>query len=199
MRKILIGLTLASLAGCMGGIFSSCGGCFGLHPMREHWTQEKAKELNPEEYRLTDSDVRKLIRDLPEVAEDLRKLGLAIDAAPTTLGKGLAQFTRSKALLAKLRAKGWDPPEKFFLALSKALVALQYLKMKELYEAQAKEMEKLLKDPRLPEAQKELLRQQIEEMEKPRGMEGESLEDDIRVVKRHQEELMKAFEEAFGK
>ena len=140
-------------------------------------------------YKLTDEDVEKLIRDLPELSEDLKKLGFTVEHTPTDIGKYFAAQAGAKALLAKLRAKGWNPPEKFFAVLSRTAQAYLALKLTSAMETQRAQMERMLKDPNVPEAVKGQIRKELKQVE---GMQGE-MDEDVKVVKRHLNELEKVF------
>ncbi len=103
IRKTLAVAFVVSLAGCMGGVTSACGGCFPFRFMGHHRAREVHEhDFDARDYRLTDRDVEKLARDLPEVAGDLRKLGFVVSRTPTDLGRALAEARFSELRLERL-------------------------------------------------------------------------------------------------
>ena len=194
IRKTLAVAFVVSLAGCMGGVTSACGGCFPFRFMGHHRAREVHEyDFDARDYRLTDRDVEKLVRDLPEVAGDLRKLGFVVSRTPTDLGRALAAHAGAKALMGKLRAKGWNPPEKFFAVLVQTIAAFQLLAFEEALKAQQGELEALLDNPQLSEKEKERLREQLRAMGSSTSELDETTKHNLEVVRRHRRELERAF------
>lgn len=213
MKRIAIFGMIAAISGCVGGVGSACGGC--VSSKIEEEVEKKTgsggtQEMDPENYRLTDRDVKKLARDLPRIADEFEELGRIAASAPTQPGKMFAGLVGSEKLNARLKAMGWNPPEKFFVVYAQTLQAYAFIGLDEitseipgdLGDAKA-QMEEMLKNPNIPPGQKKEIRKQIKEMERQmaeyeREMKelksNEVLQHNIKVVRRHQKELEKAFE-----
>jgi len=204
-------LSLAS--GCMGGAGNACGGCISSK-IQEEVEKQTGVDLESQEdfsdYKLTDKDLEKMLKDLPVVAKDFKEMDDLVNSTPEP-GQPIASFGASQALLDKLETMGWKPPQKFFVVYGLTMTAYAYLQLQEgllsegpgdMGEAIAS-MEQMLDDPNIPEPQKREIRKQIKEMEKAQKemkSQASEIEDDpqmkqaIAVVKRHRDDIEKTVE-----
>ncbi|MEO0248268.1 MAG: lipoprotein [candidate division WOR-3 bacterium] len=218
MKKyFLIIVSLVMVAGCIGGMGQGCGGCISSVVQKEIEKQtgvELGGGMSEEEirnYRLSDSDVEKYIKDYPKIAEKYEEFGKSVDRTPAGPMKGVTIMAGSEKMLADLRVMGWNPPEKFFAVHYAVWTGIAYNSMKvgmeempgDLGEAR-KQMEEMLNDPNIPPDQKAEIRKGLKEME---GAQDEmkkqlreiekgnpEIEHNAKVVERHMDDLMEMFE-----
>lgn len=213
MKKyfLVIG-TLAMIAGCIGGMGRGCGGCISSTVQKEIEKQTgvdlggKMSQEEIENYRLTDADVEKYIKDFPKLAEDFEELGEFIEKTPGEPIKGLTAMTGSEKMMAELRAMGWNPPEKFFAVNYAIWTAIGYNSMKAAMEKMPegmtgfkKQMEEMLNNPNIPSQQKQEIRKNLREMERAQEQikeleKNKELEHNAKVVERHMDDLKKMFD-----
>ena len=215
-RNFLIIGILATVAGCVGGVGQGCGACVSSVVQKEIEKQtgvDLGGEMSQEEfenYRLTDADVEKYIRDFPKLAKDFEELSETIERTPGKPLKGFTAMTGSKKMMAELRAMGWNPPEKFFAVHYAIWTAMAYNSMQvamrevpEGMEEYGKQMEELLNNPNIPPEQKRQIRESLKEMERAQEQAREQMRElernteikhNARVVERHMDELTKMLE-----
>jgi len=217
MKKhfLIIG-TLAMVAGCVGGMGQGCGGCISTAVQKEIEKQtgvDLGGEMSQEEienYRLTDADVEKYIKDFPKLADEFEELGESIEKTPGKPLKGLTAMTGSEKMMAELRAMGWNPPEKFFAVHYAVWMGIAYNSMQAAMEEvpgdlgeSKKQMEEMLNNPNIPPEQKRQIRESIKEMDRAQEQMKEQMKElekngevkhNAKVVERHMDDLTEMFD-----
>ncbi|MEO0191317.1 MAG: hypothetical protein ABIM46_00895 [candidate division WOR-3 bacterium] len=212
MKKYLfIAGIMAMMAGCIGGLGRGCGACVQRQIEKQTgvnlgtgMTQEEM-----ENYRLTDADVEKYIKDFPRLAREFEELSETVERTPTKPLKGFTALAGSEKMLAELRAMGWNPPEKFFAVHYAVMTGIAYNALKAGMEEvpgdlgeYKRQMEEMLNTPNIPPEQKRQIRESLREMEQAhkrmeeqmRELERGEIKHNARVVERHMDELQKMFD-----
>lgn len=130
------------------------------------------------DYRLTDHDVEKYIRDLPKVAEDMKGIAQLGERGPLGVPGGLL---KARGLLNELRELGWEPPERFFAVQYAITTAMVYASAQE----GRGELKRALENPELPPEARKQLEEALGATEPP----NETVAHNVRVVSRHLDEL----------
>ncbi len=212
MKKyfLIIG-TMAMVAGCIGGMSRGCGGCVPSVVQKEIEKQTGVdlgggmSQEEIEQYRLTDADVEKYLKDFPKLAKDFEELSESIEKTPGKPLKGLTAMAGSEKMMAELRAMGWNPPERFFAVHYAICTGVAYNSMKTAMEEMPgglgeakKQMEEMLNNPNIPPQQKEEIRKSMREMDRAQNEMREQMEElekntqikhNARVVEKHMDDL----------
>ncbi len=213
IKKIAVISLVAAMAGCVGGMGSACGGCISS-TIEQEVEKRTGVDLGSgdvedlEDYKLTDADVKKFIRDFPKLQKEFKDIDETMHGpmGSTPMG-GMAA---NQKLNSKLRSMGWNPPEKFFVVAGSITQAYFYIvasggldEAMGDYGEQVKQMEQMLDNPNIPPAQKKQMREQMKEMEKAQKehekqmkqmRDDEVFQHNLKVVKPHKKELDKIFQ-----
>lgn len=217
MKKyFLIIVTMAMVAGCIGGMGQGCGGCISSVVQKEIEKQTGVdlgggmSQEEIEQYRLTDADVEKYIKDFPKLAKDFEELSESIEKTPGSPLKHFTAMAGSEKMMAELRAMGWNPPERFFAVHYAIWTGVAYNSMKTAMEEMPgdlgdakKQMEEMLNNPNIPPQQKQEIRKSMKEMDRAQEQMREQMKElekntqikhNAKVVEEHMDDLERMLE-----
>ena len=147
--------------------------------------------------KLTEGELQKFMKVFPVVKEEVEKSGKEFKGDAENWEGWLGQFTTLNkeiaGLDAKLRAAGmpWDEFWPTFGKVWMAVISVMLHKDMDEMEENIKQMEAQLKDPKVPEAQKEMMKQAVKSMTEFKKIYEKVPQGNRDLVKKHWDELSK--------
>ncbi|HEC78096.1 MAG TPA: hypothetical protein ENI34_03015 [candidate division WOR-3 bacterium] len=148
--------------------------------------------------KLSESEIQRFIKVYPIARTEIEKAGKRLDLkkadSPLQGFSNLAALNKEIAGLdAKMRAAGMSW-EEFWPVFSKTWFAVIAVKMGDKMDKSAAEMEKQLKDPKIPEAQKKLFKEVLENLKKTREMYAKVPQENKDLVEKYWDQLSGLFD-----
>lgn len=150
--------------------------------------------------KLTEGELQKFMKAFPVAKDEIEKSGKEFEGGDDDIESWIGQFSTMNqeiaGLDAKLAAAGM-PWNEFWPAFAKtwtaSIAVMMSEEMGEMEEGIA-EIEKQLKDPNIPDAQKEMMKAALGAMQEMKKIADKVPQDNKDVVKKNWDELTKLFE-----
>lgn len=149
---------------------------------------------------LTEAELQKFMKVFPVAKDEIEKSGKEFESSDENIESWIGQFGKMNmevaGLDAKLSAAGM-PWKEFWPAFAKtwtaSIAVMMEEEMGEMDEGMA-EIEKQLKDPNIPDAQKEMMKAALGAMNEMKKISDKVPQSNKDVVKKHWDDLAKLFE-----